>query len=77
MRFHTWRRITWAYHLTFAIAVIWPIQSLLNTPKPFVLGLPFQMVWPATWIVGSLLVLWRLDAARTRHIGAASAGGDE
>ena len=77
MRFHIWRRITWAYHLTFAVAVIWPIQSLLNTPKPLVLGLPFQMVWPAAWIVGSLLVLWRLDAARTRHIGATSSGGDE
>lgn len=77
MRFPTWRRITWAYHLAFAAAVVWPIQSLLNTPDPFVLGLPFQMAWPAGWVLGSLVVLWRLDAARTRHLKAASAEGDE
>ena len=77
MGFHTWRRIAWAYHLTFAAAVVWPVQSLLNTPDPFVLGLPFLMAWPAGWVLGSLLVLWRLDAARTRHLRAASPGGDE
>lgn len=77
MRFRTWRRVTWAYHLAFAAAVIWPIQSLLNHPHPFVLGLPFQMAWPAAWVLGSLLVLWRLDAARTRHLADASRGGDE
>lgn len=77
MRFDTWRRIAWAYHLTFAAAVVWPVQSLLNTAEPFVLGLPFVMAWPAAWVLGSLLVLWRLDAARTRHLRAASARGDE
>ena len=77
MRFSTWRRITWAYHLAFAAAVVWPVQSLLNTTEPFVLGLPFQMAWPAGWVLGSLVVLWRLDAARTRHLAAAQAGGGE
>lgn len=77
MRYYTWRRIAWAYHLSFAVAVVWPVQSLLNTPDPFVLGLPFQMAWPAAWILGSLLVLWRLDAARTRHLRATSPGGVE
>ena len=77
MRFHTWRRIAWAYHLTFAAAVVWPVQSLLNTSDPTVLGLPFQMAWPSGWVLGSLLVLWRLDAARTRHLRATSAGDDE
>ena len=77
MAFRTWRRITWAYYLTFAVAVVWPVQSMVNTAKPFVLGLPFQMVWPAGWILGGLLVLWRLDAARTRHLGAPSTAGDE
>ena len=77
MRFHTWRRIAWAYHLTFAAAVVWPVQSLLNTSDPTVLGLPFQLAWPSGWVLGSLLVLWRLDAARTRHLRATSAGDDE
>ena len=77
MHFHTWRRVAWAYHLTFAAAVVWPVQSLLNTSKPFVLGLPFQMAWPAAWILGSLVVLWRLDSARTRNLRAPSTGDDE
>ncbi len=77
MRYRTWRRVVWTYHLGFAVAVTWPVQDLVNTPDPFVLGLPFQMAWPAGWVLGSLAVLWRLDAARTRHEGARAAGGDE
>lgn len=77
MNFHMWRRITWAYHLAFAVAVIWPVQSLLNTPHPLLLGLPFQMAWPAGWILGSLLVLWRLDSARSRHLRATPKGDGE
>ena len=73
----TWRRITWAYHLIFAAAVTWPLQALVNTPDPLVLGLPRQMAWAAGWVLGSLLVLWRLDAARTRHERAASPRGDD
>lgn len=67
MTLRTWRRITWAYHLVFAAAVIWPFQTLVNTPDPLVLGLPRQMAWAAGWVAGSLLVLWRLDAARIRR----------
>lgn len=77
MRYRIWRRIARAYHLSFAVAVVWPVQSLLNTSNPSVLGLPLQMAWPAAWVLGSLLVLWRLDAARTRHLRATSTGGDE
>ncbi len=77
MPLRTWRRITWAYHLIFAAAVTWPFQTLVNTPDPLVLGLPRQMAWAAGWVVGSLLVLWRLDAARTRHVRAASPAGDD
>lgn len=74
MPLRTWRRITWAYHLIFAAAVTWPIQALVNTPDPFVAGLPRQMAWAAGWVMGSLLVLWRLDAARTRSMRTASEG---
>jgi len=72
MPLRTWRRITWAYHLIFAIAVTWPAQTLANTADPFVIGLPRQMAWAAGWVLGSLVVLWRLDAARTRHMRTAA-----
>ena len=62
-----WRRIAWAYHILFLAAVTWPFQTLVNTPSPFVLGLPRQMAWIATWIVGSLVVLWRLSVAEDRE----------
>lgn len=76
MPLRTWRRIAWAYHLIFAVAVIWPVQTLVNRPDPFVLGLPRQMAWAVAWVLGSLVVLWRLDSARTRAMRAASAEGD-
>ncbi len=72
MRFRSWIRITWIYHLLFAVAVTWPVQALVNNPRPFILGLPGQMTWAAAWVVGSLLVLWRLDSARSREAGAAA-----
>lgn len=76
MRFRSWRRIAWTYHLLFAAAVTWPVQALLNSPKPFILGLPGQMTWAAAWVLGSLLVLWRLDSARSREAGAAARRAD-
>lgn len=76
MPYRTWVRIVWIYHLVFAAAVTWPGQTLVNTPAPFVLGLPRQMAWVAAWLVGSLFVLWRMDAARGRR-GAGPASEDE
>lgn len=75
MPFATWVRIAWAYHLAFAAAVTWPGQTLVNVPTPFVLGLPRQMAWVAAWLIGSLLVLWRMEAARKRGRGQTGANG--
>lgn len=83
MRFQSWRRIAWTYHILFAVAVTWPVQAVMNDPRPLVLGLPGQMTWAAAWVLGSLVVLWRLDAARTRDLrpadrpGGSSATGSE
>lgn len=71
MSLQTWQRIAWAYHIVFAAAVTWPIQTLVNDPAPFILGLPRQMAWCAAWLLGSLAVLWRLDSARARSVRAA------
>lgn len=68
MSYPVWRRVAWCCHLLFALAVTWPGQTLVNAPAPFVLGLPRQMAWVAAWIVASLLVMWRLDAARNRQV---------
>ena len=73
MPFRIWRRIAWVYHILFAVAVIWPIQALVNDPEILVLGLPGPMAWTAAWVVGSLPVLWRLDAARIRDRAATRA----
>lgn len=75
MPLRTWRRIAWAYHILFAIGVVWPVQALVNDPEVLVLGLPVQMAWATGWLLGSLLVLWRLDSARTREIRLAGADG--
>ncbi len=50
------------------LALIWPIQALVNSPFPLILGLPRQLAWCAAWIIGSILVLWRLDAARAQAL---------
>ena len=74
MPLRTWQRIAWAYHILFAIGVIWPVQALVNNPEISVLGLPVQMAWAAGWVLGSLVVLWRLDSARSREAGARKPG---
>ena len=74
MPLQTWHRIAWVYHILFAAAVTWPIQAMVNDPQPFILGLPRQMAWCAAWVLGSLVVLWRLDAARIRQTPAATEG---
>lgn len=73
MHYSAWRRVAWCCHVLFAVAVTWPGQALVNAPAPFVLGLPRQMAWVAAWIVASLLVMWRLDAARSRDARRESA----
>lgn len=74
MPLQTWHRIAWVYHILFAAAVTWPIQAMVNDPQPFILGLPRQMAWCAAWVLGSLVVLWRLDVARIRQTPAATEG---
>lgn len=63
MSARVWRTIASVYHVLFLQAVVWPGQALVNTPTPLVLGLPRQMAWIAAWVIGSLIVLWRLDRA--------------
>jgi hypothetical protein len=63
-----------AFFLLFLVAVTWPGMIAGNRIFPLVLGLPLSMVWIASWVVASFLVLVLLDAAEGRT-GHPDAGG--
>jgi len=54
------------FFLLFVAAVTWPGMTLGNRILPLVLGLPFSMVWIASWVVLSFLVLVALDSREGR-----------
>lgn len=66
----------------FLAGVTWPGMRLGNRIFPLVLGLPLSMVWIASWVVLSFIVLLVLDRAeeRARDLEASeqpgSGGGD-
>lgn len=51
------------FFVLFILAVTWPGMIPGNRVLPLVLGLPFSMVWIASWVVLSFLVLVALDWA--------------
>lgn len=54
------------FFLLFVGAVTWPGMILGNRTFPLVLGLPFSMVWIASWVLASFLVLLVLDLSEGR-----------
>ncbi len=44
------------YFAAMTLAVTYPGVRLVNTIRPFVLGIPFVFAWYLAWIVGSLVV---------------------
>lgn len=57
-------RFAVAFFVLYALAVTWPGMIPFNRIRPFVLGLPFSLVWPALWIVLGLLVFVLLEWRR-------------
>ena len=57
------RRGTVLFFLLFMVAVTWPGMLLGNRIFPLVFGLPFSIVWIASWVILSFLVLLLLDRA--------------
>jgi hypothetical protein len=49
------------FFLLFTVAVTWPGMIPFNRVEPTVLGLPFNMVWIALWVVLSFVVLVLVD----------------
>ena len=63
-----WHRVAAvAYFLLFVGAVTWPLYLPFNRIEPYVLGLPFSMVWVALWVLGGAGVLFLLDRAEARE----------
>ena len=54
------------YFIAYALAVTWPGMLLANRIEPLVLGLPFNLVWVAAWVVGGALVLGWFDHGERR-----------
>jgi hypothetical protein len=68
------RRFAIGFFIVYAIAVVYPAVAPFRGPRPFILGLPFAMVWAAAWIVASFFVLLRLDGAYSAAERAHDAG---
>lgn len=61
VRFRT--RVVFGYLALFLVAVTWPGAVPFNRFEPQILGLPFNLAWPAAWVLaGFVLLLW-LDRA--------------
>lgn len=54
------------YFLLFAGAVTWPGMLLGNRIEPRIFGLPFAMIWVASWVLGGGVVLFLLDRAEMK-----------
>ncbi len=56
-----WLRLgTTLFFVLFVLAVTWPGMILFNRVFPLVLGLPFNMVWIASWVLASFFVILAL-----------------
>lgn len=65
------------FFVLFIVAVTWPGMIPGNRVFPLVLGLPFSMVWIASWVVLSFLVLVVLDWAEGKaRVGQNGQGED-
>ena len=49
------------YFVAMALFCTFPLLRVANTARPFVLGLPFVMMWFVAWVLGSMVVFWMLD----------------
>ncbi|MFO8175732.1 MAG: hypothetical protein ACQET1_04255 [Gemmatimonadota bacterium] len=57
------------FFLLFIGAVTWPGMIAGNRIFPLILGLPFSLVWIASWVIASFLVLVILDRAEGKNRG--------
>jgi hypothetical protein len=58
--------VAFAYFIAMTIGCTFPFLGIVNRVRPFVLGLPFMMVWFAAWILGAMAVFGLLYQADRR-----------
>ncbi|TVP60131.1 MAG: hypothetical protein EA351_00920 [Gemmatimonadales bacterium] len=60
------RRGVFAFFIVYLLAVTWPVALPFSSAEPFVMGVPFSLVWPILWIILGGLALWLLDFVEDR-----------
>lgn len=67
MSLRTARALTGGYLVLALVFVTWPGLVPFARIRPFVLGMPFAMVWIAGWVAGCAVVFYLLDRVERRH----------
>jgi len=67
MSLSTARLLTGLYFVLATVFVTWPGLVPFAKIEPLILGLPFSMAWIASWIAGSVIVLYLLDRVERRY----------
>lgn len=57
------KRLFVIFFLAYAFFVMYPGVLPFSRARPFVLGLPFPLVWVTLWIIGGFVMLLLLDCA--------------
>jgi hypothetical protein len=57
------KRVFVVYFLACAVFTTFPGVLPFGGARPFVLGIPFPLVWVTLWLVGGFVVLVLLDRA--------------
>lgn len=65
------RRLTVAWIVAATVLLTWPGIVPFNRIEPRIFGLPFVMIWVASWVVIGFVVLAIVDRAVTRAERAA------
>ena len=58
--------ISVVYFVAMTLFCTFPLIRVANTARPFVLGLPFVMMWFVAWVLGAMIVFWFLDRTERR-----------
>jgi len=71
-RLRTLQRFCIAFFAANAFFVLWPGIVPFRNARPFILGLPFPLVWVTLWVIAGFFVLLLVDSAyRARERDAA------
>ncbi|HSJ10527.1 MAG TPA: hypothetical protein VK928_11460 [Longimicrobiales bacterium] len=57
------KRVFVVFFLAYAVFTTYPGVLPFSGARPFMLGLPFPLVWVTLWVIGGFVVLLLLDRA--------------